>query len=115
MSVVSHTSIERDRVKKPGGFIVLWSGMVFFVLLVSLTMSMNIFKVIYHSSRRVHVNQKNKTTTAAFAKGCNVVTGKTTVGAWTMADLAKVKLAISANGVAIGGRRYQLKIAKNEL
>jgi hypothetical protein len=58
---------------------------------------------------------KNKTTTAAFAKGCNAVTGGTTVAAWTMADLAKVKLAISANGVAIGGRRYQLKIAKNEL
>ena len=52
---------------------------------------------------------KNKTTTDAFAKVCNVVT------AWTMADLAKVKLAISANGVAIGGRRYQMKIANNEL
>ena len=53
---------------------------------------------------------RNKTTTAAFAKGCNVVTGGTAVAAWTMADLAKVKLAVSANGVAIGGRRYQLKI-----
>ena len=63
----------------------------------------NVSLHIYWAPMTVHRAQKMKKITAAFAKDCNAVMGGTAVAIWTIADLAKAKLAMSPNGVAIGG------------